>query len=655
MNRLKRLPLVYRIIVPIAVAVSAGGALSLVMMYSSLSRLQEHAIEDAVSLLERQVDQRLRGAYQAYQGMLDQMGDACVRVAASLVGDDVVREAYAIAHTGDIDDERDPMGQRARELLREGFGQRLRSYEALAKADLKLHFHLPNGRSLSRVWRRGWQTKRGSRKVDVSDDLSQFRKSVMTVNAERRPVQGIEVGRAGLVVRGLVPVTGADGRHLGSAEVMHGFDEIAGRLCQSESDVCGVFLHARHLDVATKLADPVTNPRVGDSFVLTAATDRGRMLDVATPELLTRGLEELSIERRGPRRVAAFPIEDFAGSHVGTFVTSLDLSADDAFLAQLAAEEDDFLVSTLIQLFLILSAAIAVVLMVTFLVARRTQGLLSGVVRGLRQNSNGVAEASTRIAAASQQSVEGAVSQASALTQASANLEQLASAASNNAEAANEVASAAQDASGEVSRGAAAVGELTSSIDDLRATSREIRQIVGNIEQVAAQTNLLALNAAVEAARAGEAGRGFAVVAEEVRHLAQQSAEAVKQTTELIEKTTQQVKLSADAAGVLEENFARIQSSTERVASAVGVIHEASHGQATGVCEITAAVGEIDSLTQGTTAGAEHTAAVASDLADQAERLQGVISVVAQLAGLAANDNRVAAPRGLSAGTGGRA
>lgn len=132
-----------------------------------------------------------------------------------------VQDAYRLALTGEIDNETDPQVQQAREDLRFKLKPVIENFKKNTEInDLRIHFHLPNNRSLLRTWRNGWQAMRDGKKVDISDDLSSFRKTVVTINqGNHQPVTGIEIGRGGFVIRGVAPITSTDGQHLGSCEV----------------------------------------------------------------------------------------------------------------------------------------------------------------------------------------------------------------------------------------------------------------------------------------------------------------------------------------------------------------------------------------------------------------------------------------------------
>ncbi|NLL42067.1 MAG: HAMP domain-containing protein [Firmicutes bacterium] len=115
------------------------------------------------------------------------------------------------------------------------------------------------------------------------------------------------------------------------------------------------------------------------------------------------------------------------------------------------------------------------------------------------------------------------------------------------------------------------IGELAESVHGLGERSREVGTIVELISQIADQTNLLALNAAIEAARAGEHGRGFAVVAEEVRALAEQSAQAAGQIFELI--TAIQREADSAVRGI-SESAAQADLNAQVVQESGGVLQE---------------------------------------------------------------------------------
>ncbi|BCB96439.1 hypothetical protein JZK55_13610 [Dissulfurispira thermophila] len=137
-------------------------------------------------------------------------------------------------------------------------------------------------------------------------------------------------------------------------------------------------------------------------------------------------------------------------------------------------------------------------------------------------------------------------------------------------------------------------------VRDLSEFSKKIDEIVVMIKDIADQTNLLALNAAIEAARAGEQGRGFAVVADEVRKLAQRTANATSEinnilssihagtvdATDMMNVAVDKVKATADIAQRLNESFAEIHSSFQRVADMVHQIVTATEEQSATVTEI---------------------------------------------------------------------
>lgn len=155
----------------------------------------------------------------------------------------------------------------------------------------------------------------------------------------------------------------------------------------------------------------------------------------------------------------------------------------------------------------------------------------------------------------------------------------------------------------------------------IETSSREMAEIVAVIDGIAFQTNLLALNAGVEAARAGDAGKGFAVVANEVRALAQRSADAAKDIRGLISTSTGQVSGGVALVESSGEALRQILTEVTAVSALVDEIAEAAERQASGIADISSMVSSMDGFTQQNAAMVEQSTAGTRNLSAETQTL----------------------------------
>ena len=302
-----------------------------------------------------------------------------------------------------------------------------------------------------------------------------------------------------------------------------------------------------------------------------------------------------------------------------------------ALLAELDIDEVYAAESRMIN-FILFALAVAVVGIVAFAYwfQKGISQRLNAVTALLKSTASQVAVSASEVAGSSHTLAQGATEQASSLEETAAALEEIGSMTSNNsdnAQQANVITRMVQDLA---VKGGTSMNEMREAMAAITQSANETAQIIKTIDEIAFQTNLLALNAAVEAARAGDAGRGFAVVAEEVRSLAQRSAEAAKDTTEKIKRSQslsqRGVRTSEEAARALDE----IRDNAVRSAQLVEEIAESSKEQASGVSQINEGVTQLDQVTQTNAASAEESAAAGASLQSLADQLMECVGDLSQ-------------------------
>ncbi len=278
--------------------------------------------------------------------------------------------------------------------------------------------------------------------------------------------------------------------------------------------------------------------------------------------------------------------------------------------------------------FLVLSSTLGCALLgliSAWLIIRSITRPIAKIADFLVTESSNTHGAASTVSEVSQSMADGASRQAASLEESSASLHEMASMTQRNTESAQSAKTLAAEARSTADAGARDMAAMKSAMTAIQVSSLEIAKIIKTIDEIAFQTNILALNAAVEAARAGEAGAGFAVVAEEVRSLAQRSAQAARETATKIadasSKSEQGVSISGQVAASLDGIVERIRQLDEMV----GGIAQASKEQSEGITQLNQAVAGMDQITQSNAALAEQSASAAQEMQTQAAQVRSAV------------------------------
>jgi methyl-accepting chemotaxis protein len=246
-------------------------------------------------------------------------------------------------------------------------------------------------------------------------------------------------------------------------------------------------------------------------------------------------------------------------------------------------------------------------------------GSVVGAVGTIRAGLQEISIASNDLAKRTEQ-------QAASLEETVAALGQVTSAVNESASGAGRAQGVAALAQEKAQRGGEIVANAVAAMAAIETSAEQINRIIGVIDDIAFQTNLLALNAGVEAARAGEAGRGFAVVAQEVRGLAQRSADAAKEIKTLISTSSAQVKQGVDLVTASGQSLEDIVREVAQMSTFVNTITSSTNEQATSLREVAASADQMDKVTQQNAAMVEQTTAAAQSLTQETDNLADMMA-----------------------------
>jgi methyl-accepting chemotaxis protein len=304
---------------------------------------------------------------------------------------------------------------------------------------------------------------------------------------------------------------------------------------------------------------------------------------------------------------------------VGTGVYVDDIESQIKEMQQLTRDE----INKTLVLFILINSVVSIVLLliITAFTNKSIIAPITSSIEDIVNSATSVASSSEEFSASSSSLSDSSISQSASVEQISATIVEFKSSIEANSDSLDEVYHVAQSTNTIAEKGFEEIHKLMNSMEGVNRSSAQIANIIQTIDEIAFQTNLLALNAAVEAARAGEHGLGFAVVAEEVRSLANRSAEAAGETSVIIEQSIQEVKEINHISHNTNDSFEEILKSAKTLNSIIDNITSVAKEQTISINQISDTMCTIDINTQHVSSASEELSSGADELSALAQNM----------------------------------